>query len=75
LVKIRIIPLMDIQSLTVSERILLAEQLWDSVHDKSDEIEVSPEQMTMLRERLAAYHADGHPGDSWGNVRARIENS
>ena len=66
---------MDIQSLSVSERILLAEELWDSIHDKSDEIEVSPEQMAMLKERLAAYHADGDPGDSWNNVRSRIENT
>ncbi len=66
---------MDIQSLSTSERILLAEELWDSIHDKSDEIEVSPEQMVMLEERLAAYQADGDPGDSWENVRARIEST
>ncbi|MDJ0779151.1 MAG: addiction module protein [Gammaproteobacteria bacterium] len=66
---------MDINSLSVSERILLAQELWDSIHDRSDEIEVSPEQMKMLEERLAAYHADGDPGDSWENVRARIENT
>jgi putative addiction module component (TIGR02574 family) len=66
---------MDIQTLTTSERILLAEELWDSVHNQSDEIEVSPEQMAMLEERLAAFQADGDPGDSWDNVRARIENT
>ena len=65
---------MDIQSLSTSERILLAEELWDSVYEKSDEIEVSPEQMAMLEERLAAYRADNDSGDSWDNVRARIEN-
>ena len=66
---------MDIQSLSTSERIMLAEELWDSVHAKSDEIEVSPEQMAMLEERLAAYQEDGDPGDSWKNVRARVESS
>ena len=66
---------MNIQSLTTSERILLAEELWDSVHNHSDEIEVSPEQMAMLEERLAAYQADGDPGDSWDNVRAKIEST
>jgi len=66
---------MDIRSLSVSERILLAEELWDSILDKSDEIEASPEQMTMLKERLAVYHADRDPGDSWENVRTRIENT
>ena len=65
---------MDIQSLSTSERILLAEELWDSIHKKSDEVEVSPTQMAMLEERLAAYRTDGDPGDSWENVRSRIEN-
>jgi len=66
---------MDIQSLSISERILLAGELWDSVHEKVNEIEVSPEQMAMLEERLAAYHADTDAGDSWDNVRSRIENA
>jgi putative addiction module component (TIGR02574 family) len=64
---------MDIHSLSTSERILLAEELWDSVHDKSDEIELSPEQVTLLEARLAAYDEDGETGDSWENVRARIQ--
>jgi len=66
---------MDIQSLSTSERILLAEQLWDSVHDNSDEIKLTPEQIELLEARLAAYEEDGNPGDSWENVRARIQNS
>jgi len=63
---------MDIQSLSTPERIMLAEQLWDSVREKSDEIEVTPEQMKLLESRLAALEADGDPGDSWENVKARI---
>jgi putative addiction module component (TIGR02574 family) len=55
---------MDIHSLSTSERILLAEELWDSVHDKSDEIELSPEQIKFLEARLAAYDEDGETGDS-----------
>jgi len=66
---------MDIHSLSTSERILLAEQLWDSVHDKSDEITLTPEQKELLEARLAAYEEDGDPGDTWENVRARIESS
>ncbi len=66
---------MDIHSLSTSERILLAEQLWDSVHDKSDEIDISSELKELLEARLAAYEEDGDPGDTWENVRARIESS
>jgi len=66
---------MDIHSLSTSERILLAEELWDSVYDKSDEIEVTPEQKELLEARLAAYEEDGDPGDTWENVKARIQSS
>ena len=63
---------MDIQSLSTPERILLAEQLWDSVRDKSDEIEVTPDQVKLLESRLSALEADGELGDSWNNVKARV---
>jgi len=63
---------MDIQELTTSERIQLAEQLWDSVRFKSNEIEVTPEQKVLLDSRLAALEADGDLGDSWDNVKARV---
>ncbi len=49
---------MDIQSLSTQERIQLAEQLWDSVRDKSDEIEVPPEQIKLLESRLKAPESD-----------------
>jgi putative addiction module component (TIGR02574 family) len=66
---------MDIQSLSTRERILLAEQLWDSVRDKSDEIEITPDQLKLIESRLAALESDGDHGDSWENVKARITKS
>jgi len=66
---------MDIQSLSTSERILLAEQLWDSVLERSSEIEVTPEQVALLESRLAAYEIDGDPGDTWKNVRKRVQSN
>jgi putative addiction module component (TIGR02574 family) len=66
---------MDIQSLSTPERILLAEQLWDSVRNKSDEIEVTPDQLKIIELRLAALESDGDLGDSWENVKARLTQS
>ena len=63
---------MDIQSLSNSERILLAEQLWDSVRANSDKLELTPEQTEFLESRLAALEEDGDLGDSWENVKDRI---
>jgi putative addiction module component (TIGR02574 family) len=53
---------MDIQSLSTQERIQLAEQLWDSVRDKSNEIEVTAEQIKLLERRLEALQSDGEGG-------------
>lgn len=63
---------MDIQSLSTPERILLAEELWESVRLKSDEIELSPEQIELLESRLSALDSDGELGDSWDKVKARV---
>lgn len=63
---------MNIQELSVSERILLAEKLWDSVRYQSDEIELTTDQMSLLDSRLAVLKADGDLGDSWENVKARV---
>ena len=63
---------MDIQSLSTQERIQLAEQLWDSVRDKSNEIEVTPEQIKLLESRLEALQFDGDLGDTWENVKTRV---
>ena len=63
---------MDIQSLSTQERIQLAEQLWDSVRDKSNEIEVTPEQVKLLDSRLEALQSDSDLGDTWENVKTRV---
>lgn len=64
--------MMNIQSLSVSERILLAEQLWDSVRTRSDEVKIPTELVELLDERLAELAADGSLGDSWDTVKKRI---
>lgn len=66
---------MDIQSLSTQERIQLAEQLWDSIRDKSNEIEVTPEQIKLLESRLESLQSDGELGDTWENVKARVVDS
>ena len=62
----------NIQQLSVSKRILLAEELWDSIRNQADEIKLTPEQMQLLDERLAFLKTDGELGDSWTNVKTRV---
>lgn len=66
---------MNIQSLSTSERILLAEQLWESVRTQSESpAPLSQEQMELLDSRLSALEVDGDLGEPWEIVKARIAN-
>lgn len=65
---------MNIQDLSVSERILLAEQLWESVRDEVSQSALSETQRQILDERLAALEQDGELGSSWEAVKSRVMN-
>lgn len=63
---------MEIENLSVSERIILAEALWDSVANQHDEIQLSEEQKAELDRRLAAFQSDNDYGESWQRVKTDI---
>tara|TARA_R110001592_G_C12670694_1_gene703514 strand:+ start:265 stop:504 length:240 start_codon:yes stop_codon:yes gene_type:complete len=63
---------MEIKNLTVSERIMLAEALWDSVANHDSEIELTKKQGQELDLRMANYVTDHDAGSCWGEVRKRI---
>ena len=63
---------MEIQSLTISERIMLAEALWDSVAAEDTKIELTETQKEELDRRFAAFEIDQDAGSSWSSVKARI---
>lgn len=63
---------MELDNLSVSERIILAEALWDSVANQHDEIQLSTEQKTELDRRLAAFQSDNDQGESWEQVKTDI---
>lgn len=63
---------MEIENLSVSERIILAEALWDSVSNQQDEIQLSDEQKSELDKRLTAFQSDNDHGESWEQVKTDI---
>jgi putative addiction module component (TIGR02574 family) len=63
---------MKIQELSISERIVLAEKLWDSVVDENTAIELSKPQKFELDQRLQAFLDDQEIGSSWSEVKERI---
>jgi putative addiction module component (TIGR02574 family) len=63
----------DLSTLSVSERIQLVEDLWDSIAAETGEVPLTDAQVAELERRLADMERDPQAGDSWETVRARIE--
>ena len=63
----------DIQKLSQSERILLAEELWDSVAENQDVLEVTDAQKKVLNERMATYEASPEEGVTWEEVKNEMK--
>jgi putative addiction module component (TIGR02574 family) len=62
----------DFSQLTPAERILLAEDLWDSVAAEQDAPPLSPEQKEELQRRLAAADRGKIAYSSWPDVKRRL---
>ncbi|MBI1900335.1 MAG: addiction module protein [Planctomycetia bacterium] len=64
---------LSLDKLSVPERILLAQELWDSVADDATALQLSPKQEQELDRRIAAYEADLDEGASWDQIKARLQ--
>lgn len=61
-----------ILQLSISERIQLAEDIWDSIVVDQQCVELTDLQKTVLQERLEDYAANPEHGESWDKVHKRI---
>lgn len=64
-----------IDQLTVAERILLVEEIWDSIAAEEEQIPLTDAQHQDLQRRIADYEANPHAGSSWEEVKARLKES
>jgi len=62
----------DFLSLSVPERIILVEDIWDSVSEVPDAVILTEKQKAELDRRLDAYHKNPGEGSPWSEVRTRI---
>jgi putative addiction module component (TIGR02574 family) len=62
----------EISQLSIAERIQLAEDLWDSILDRQDEVELDLAQQQELDRRLAQHSQDPNAGSSWATVKQRL---
>jgi putative addiction module component (TIGR02574 family) len=66
------IPAQDIFSMSIPERIQLAEDIWDSIAADQHSVQMTHLQQAVLNERLAEYAKNPNEGDSWNEVRKRL---
>ncbi len=62
----------DIRKLSLAERILLLEDVWDSIADEPEAWELSQEQQDELDRRVAAYEANPENTFTWEEVKAGL---
>lgn len=62
----------DILKLSVAERIELAGDIWDSVAEMPESVELADAEKAELDRRLEAYRRDPEQGSPWSVVRERI---
>ena len=66
------ISLTDVLSLSVSERIQLVEDIWDSIAATVPAPGMTEAQQAELDRRLAAHEKDGQSGTSWAEVKQQV---
>ena len=64
----------DILELSVSERIQLVQDIWDSVAQVPESLALTDDEKAEIDRRLDAYHKDPNAGSPWSVVRDRIKN-
>lgn len=61
-----------IDQLSVAQRILLVEEIWDSICDEVVETPLTGAQRQDLQRRIVAFEANPKAGSSWEEVKARL---
>ncbi|MDP2339156.1 MAG: addiction module protein [Bacteroidota bacterium] len=65
--------LQDILKLSVSERILMVEAIWDSIPEDEGTVELSDETKQLLDDRLLTHLNNPTEGSTWEEVKSRIK--
>jgi putative addiction module component (TIGR02574 family) len=64
----------EIRFLPVPERLILVEQIWDSIAEDQEQIELTDAQKAELDRRLAAHKMSPDSGATWEEVEKRLRN-
>ena len=62
----------DLLDMPVSDRLRLVEDLWDSIAEVPESVELTEAQRAELDKRLDDYYRDPDSGSHWNEVKERI---
>lgn len=63
---------LGIDKLSVAERILLVEEIWDSIAESNDAAPLQDWQKDELERRVQAHKANPKAGSTWEEVKERL---
>jgi putative addiction module component (TIGR02574 family) len=58
--------------MSVAQRLLLVEDIWDSIAENPDAVPLTDSQKKDLDKRLNAYYENPEAGKSWAEVKEKI---
>jgi len=62
----------DTLELSLPERIQLVEDIWDTIAEQADSLELTEDEKKVIDERLDLYHRNPEAGSPWPEVFKRI---
>ena len=62
----------EISKLSPQEKILLIEEVWDSLAEDPSQLPISASQKRELEKRLKSYKKNPHKTSSWQDVKKRL---
>jgi len=65
-------PSLDLERLTVAERLQLIEQVWDSLRQRADVLTLSADEYALIEARRAEHRAEPTSAVEWESVRAEL---
>lgn len=65
-------PALDLERLTVAERLQLIDQVWDSLRQRAGGLTLSADESAVIEARRAEHRADPTSAIEWESVRAEL---
>ncbi|MFZ0932589.1 MAG: addiction module protein [Syntrophobacteraceae bacterium] len=63
----------EIKKLSVAERILIVEEIWDSIAAEQESVELTEAQKTELDRRITSCDSSPDEGGSWEEIKRRLK--